>query len=101
MPLMRRGPGLIGTAARSAVYAGVSGRVQRRQQQRWAEEDAAAYGQQQQYAQPPQQQYAEPAQAQQAEPDYTAELERLADLRDRGVITPEDFDAKKRQLLGI
>lgn len=33
--------------------------------------------------------------------DYTAELERLAKLRDEGVITPEDFEAKKKQLLGI
>jgi hypothetical protein len=36
-----------------------------------------------------------------AAPDYTAELERLAKLRDDGVITPEDFEAKKKQLLGI
>lgn len=33
--------------------------------------------------------------------DYTAELERLAGLRDKGVITPEDFEAKKKQLLGL
>jgi hypothetical protein len=46
-----------------------------------------------------QQGYEEPAPA--AAPDYTAELERLAQLRDQGVITAEDFDAKKRQLLGI
>ena len=36
-----------------------------------------------------------------AAPDYTAELEKLAKLRDDGVITAEDFEAKKRQLLGI
>jgi hypothetical protein len=35
------------------------------------------------------------------EEDYLAELEKLADLRDRGVITDEDFQAKKKQLLGI
>jgi putative oligomerization/nucleic acid binding protein len=34
-------------------------------------------------------------------PDYTAELEKLAKLRDEGVITAEDFEAKKKQLLGI
>ncbi len=33
--------------------------------------------------------------------DYTAELEKLAELRDLGVITAEGFDAKKEQLLGI
>jgi hypothetical protein len=88
---------LIGTAARAGVAAGVAGRVQRRQQERWAEQEQAAYGQQ------PPQQYAEPAptSAPAAQPDYTAELERLAKLRDQGIITPEDFDAKKRQLLGI
>ena len=36
-----------------------------------------------------------------ASPDYTEELERLAKLRDDGVITSEDFEAKKKQLLGI
>jgi hypothetical protein len=36
-----------------------------------------------------------------AEPDYAAELERLAQLRDQGVITDADFEAKKKQLLGI
>ena len=96
MPLMRRGPGLIGTAARVGVAAGVANRVQHRQNQRWAEQEQEQYAQQQQYAQPAP---AQPAPA--AEPDYTAELERLAQLRDQGVITPEDFDAKKRQLLGI
>jgi putative oligomerization/nucleic acid binding protein len=33
--------------------------------------------------------------------DYTQELEKLAKLRDEGVITAEDFEAKKKQLLGI
>jgi membrane protease subunit (stomatin/prohibitin family) len=93
MPLMRRGPGLIGTAARVGVGMGVAGRVQHRQQQRWAAEEQAAY--QEQPAAPPQ-----PAAAPSA-PDYTAELERLAKLRDEGVISAEDFDAKKKQLLGI
>jgi Short C-terminal domain len=29
------------------------------------------------------------------------ELERLAQLRDQGIITDEDFEAKKVQILGI
>jgi hypothetical protein len=93
MPLMRRGPGLIGTAARAGVAAGVAGRVHRRQQQRWAAEEgqAADAGQPQ----------GAPAAAPASPPDYTAELERLAQLRDQGVITAEDFEAKKKQLLGI
>jgi predicted PhzF superfamily epimerase YddE/YHI9 len=35
------------------------------------------------------------------ESDYIAELEKLADLRDRGIITSEEFEAKKKQLLGL
>ena len=33
--------------------------------------------------------------------DYIAELERLATLRDQGIITPQEFEAKKKQLLGL
>ena len=43
----------------------------------------------------------EAAPAAPSEPQYVAELERLAQLRDQGVITDEDFEAKKKQLLGI
>ena len=32
--------------------------------------------------------------------DITESLGRLADLRDRGAITPEDYEAKKQELLG-
>jgi Short C-terminal domain len=46
-------------------------------------------------------QYAEPAAAAPAEPDYLSELQKLAKLRDDGVITAADFDAKKSQLLGV
>jgi len=91
MPLMRRGPGLVGTAARTAVAAGVAGRVRHRQDQRWAE---------QQYAEEPAPAAAAPAPAA-PQTDYVAELQRLAELRDSGVISAEDFDAKKQQILGI
>jgi len=39
--------------------------------------------------------------SQQAEPDYIAELEKLADLVDKGIITQEEFEAKKKSLLGL
>lgn len=32
---------------------------------------------------------------------YLDELEKLAGLRDRGIITDEEFEAKKKQLLGL
>jgi hypothetical protein len=35
------------------------------------------------------------------EPSYLDELERLAGLRDQGIITEEEFEAKKKQLLGL
>jgi hypothetical protein len=60
-------------------------------------QDFEPAGQEQYEEAPPQQAAAAPA----AETDYTAELERLAKLRDDGVITAEDFEAKKKQILGI
>ena len=35
------------------------------------------------------------------EPDYLDELERLASLRDKGIISDEEFEAKKKVLLGL
>jgi Short C-terminal domain len=91
MPLVRRGPGLVRGAARVGVAAGVAGRVRHHQDEKWAAQD-----------QPASEQEAPAApQAAPAEADYTAELEKLAKLRDEGVISAEDFEAKKKQLLGI
>ena len=96
-------PGLLRGVARTAVVAGtataVSNRVSRRQSERWAGQGqgAPAY-----MAETPQAAPAAPAApAEPAGGDYTAELERLAKLRDDGVITAEDFEAKKKQILGI
>jgi hypothetical protein len=91
MPLLRQGPGLLRGAARVGVAAGVAGRVRHRQEEKWASQDQQA-GEQQ--APPP----AAPAAG---GGDYTAELEKLAKLREEGVITADDFEAKKKQLLGI
>jgi hypothetical protein len=35
------------------------------------------------------------------EPDYMDELEKLAELKDKGIITEEEFEAKKKQILGL
>jgi Short C-terminal domain len=91
-------PGLVRAMARTAVVAGtataVSNRVSRRQYGRWADqaEQQAAYEPQQAAPPPP---------AAPAEPDYVAELEQLAKLRDQGIVSDEEFEAKKKQLLGI
>ena len=98
--------GLLRMAARTAVVAGtataVSGRVQRRQAERWqTQDDAAAYQQQQQYQQyappPP----ATPAPAAPAEQDANAQLQNLAQLHTQGVLTDEEFAAAKAKILGI
>jgi hypothetical protein len=36
-----------------------------------------------------------------SEPDYVGELERLAQLREQGILSEEEFEAKKKQILGI
>jgi hypothetical protein len=90
----RRGPGLVRAAATTAVVAGTAGAVRHRQDQKYAAQDQAAYDQQvaaQQAAAPP------PP----AEPDYTAELQKLAELKAAGILTDEEFEAKKKQILGI
>ena len=98
MMMRRRGPGLVRAAATTAVVAGTAGAVRHRQEQRYAAQDQQAY-EAQQYEAAQQQQYAAPAAP--AEPDYVAELERLAQLKSQGIITEEEFAAKKAQLLGV
>lgn len=95
MPLMRRGPGLVGAAARTAVVAGtataVSGRVSRRQQQRYAQQE---YEQEQQAYAPP-----APAAAPADPDDPVAQIEKLGALQQQGLITPEEFAAMKAKIL--
>ena len=35
------------------------------------------------------------------DPDYLEELQKLASLRDAGILTDEEFNAKKAQILGL
>jgi predicted Zn-dependent peptidase len=88
--------------ARTAVVAGtasvVAGNVHHRQQQKWAAQEQQQA--QQQYEQEMAQQAAV-APPPVAQADYMAELEQLSQLKNQGVITEEEFEAKKKQLLGI
>ncbi len=43
----------------------------------------------------------QPASQPTSDESYLDELEKLADLRDRGIITEQEFEAKKQQLLGL
>lgn len=91
MPMGRRGPGLFGMAARTAVVVGTANAVSNKQHQKYANQEAA----QEQAAQP----QAAPAAA--PEDDLATQLESLAKLRDQGILTEEEFSAKKAQILGI
>ncbi len=93
----RRGPGLVRAAATTAVVAGTAGAVRHRQEQKYAAQDQAAYDEQV----AAQQAYVPPAPAAPDVPDYAAELEQLAQLKNQGILTEEEFEAKKKQILGI
>ena len=85
-------PGLLRGMARTAVVAGtataVSNRVSRRQAERWAaQEPEPQYAEQPQAAPPP------------AAPDPIERLKELGELRDKGVLTEEEFAAQKAKLL--
>ena len=98
--MMRRGPGLVGMAARTAVVAGtataVSGRVARRQQRKYADQDAQYV--EQQSAAATQGAYAAPAPP---EEDATVQIQKLADLHASGALSDEEFAAAKAKILGI
>jgi hypothetical protein len=96
--LGRRGPGLVRVAATTAVVAGTAGAVSHHQQKKYAAQDQAAYDQQMAAQQAA---AAAAAPVAPAEPDYTAELEQLAQLKAQGILTEEEFQAKKKQILGI
>ena len=44
---------------------------------------------------------AAPAQAAPAEQDDMAQIEQLAKMKNQGILTEEEFQAKKKQILGI
>jgi hypothetical protein len=89
---------LVRGVARTAVVAGtasaVAGRVHHRQDEKWSAEEQAQYEQQQ-----PQVVYQEVPAA--PADDSMAELQKLAELHTQGILTDEEFAAKKKQVLGI
>ena len=96
MGLMRRGRPIMRTAAIVGTASVVSGSVQHHQQQKYAAQDQAQYDQQMAA-----QQAAAPPPAAPAENDMNAELTQLAQLHAQGILTDEEFAAKKAQILGI
>lgn len=103
-------PGLLRGVARTAVVAGtataVSGRVARRQAEKFADRDANIYAQREQaYEQQvaPQQAAAPPppaaAPAASGTNDMIEQLTKLGSLRDSGILTDEEFAAEKAKIL--
>jgi hypothetical protein len=114
-------PGLLRGVARTAVVAGtataVSGRVQRRQAEKYASRDAQIYADRQAayQAQTAQPQYAVPAASSQnapppapygapaaeapAQDDMVAKIQQLSQLHDQGVLTDDEFAAAKAKLI--
>jgi hypothetical protein len=90
-------PGLLRGIARTAVVAGtassVAGRVQHRQERKWAREEPEPEAPQQQYAPPPPPAPAAPA----ADPIH--QLKDLADLKAQGVLTDDEFAVQKAKIL--
>lgn len=103
-------PGLIRGVARTAVIAGtataVSNGVSRRQVGRWQQQEAQKAAQQQaaqQQAPPP----PAPAPAAPAAPPADdmdakiAQLKKLAELKDAGILSESEFAAQKAKILGL
>jgi len=86
------------TVARTAVIAGtataVSGRVARRQEGRYQDQQMAQ-------APPPQEEaVAAPPPAAGPSPADIEQLKQLAELKDQGILTEEEFAAQKAKILG-
>jgi hypothetical protein len=97
--------GLIKTAAKVAVASSVHGRIQRRQQLRWAEQDQHVQpGASFPAAGPPPAGHPIPTQlapsAAQGEVDERlAQLGKLGELRNAGVLTDAEFEEQKARIL--
>jgi hypothetical protein len=98
-------PGLLRGVARTAVIAGtasaVSGRVQRRQASKFAEQDAqtAATREQAYEQQYVPQQAPPPPPPQDSGGDMLEQLKTLGELKASGVLTEEEFAAQKAKIL--
>lgn len=99
-------PGLLRGIARTAVVAGsasaVSGRVRRRQAERFADRDAQIYAERERaYEQQlPPQPVAAPAPATPSTDTVIEQLKELGELKAQGVLTEDEFAAQKARILG-
>lgn len=110
----RRGPGVVGTVARTALIAGtattvakgVSGSMDARahaaqqEQQAKAQQQADMQEMQQQLASLQAQQVQDAAAAPAPEKDVVAELQKLGELKSAGLLNDAEFEAAKARVLG-
>jgi len=94
MPLRRRRP--IARMATTAVVAGTAAHMGARSAQR-----SAAADQDQDQAPPAPAPADEPAATEAAESPEIEQLKQFAALKDQGILTEEEFSAKKAQILGL
>ncbi len=87
-------PRLLRTVGRTAAIAGtataVSGRVQRRQANKWSQQEAA---------QAPPEAAPAPAAPAAAGPSMIDQLKELGELKSQGILTEDEFAAQKAKLL--
>ena len=96
MPLRRRRP--IARMATTAVVAGTAAHMGAKSAQR---SGAADQDQDQDQVPPAPAPADEPAAPEAAESAQIEELKQLAALKDQGILTEEEFSAKKAQILGL
>ncbi len=81
---------MAGTAAISGSATAASGRVRHRQEAKFAAEAAKTS------------KGSEPVSTPESELDHQiTQLEKLARLKEQGILTEEEFEAKKKQILGL
>jgi hypothetical protein len=78
----------------TAAVVGTAGAVRHHQNQKYAAQDAANQPQQVVYEAPP------PAPGSEID-DQLIQIQKLSSMKDQGLITEEEFQAKKKQILGI
>jgi hypothetical protein len=82
------------TAAVAGTATAVSGGVRRRQERRWASQEAPPSP-----ATPPPPTSPPPASAPEAGPSVIDQLKELGELKAQGILTEEEFAAQKAKLL--
>jgi hypothetical protein len=84
----------------AGTASAVSGRVQRRQAEKYAERDAQIYADRQQAYEQQTAAAPAPAPAAPAQADTIEQLKSLGELRAQGILTEEEFTAQKAKILG-